>query len=216
MSSANQLNVFVCVQIFEEARMNFTSNASKDEKVQSLLRERRMLEQRLEEAHLHLSDIKGTWSAQNMALETQVDRLSRQVAAETTEKRKALKAQDEIAEKMKQIQFQLEKANSEIDERNQKVNRTLNVDSVHENYTHPPFCDPQIKLLSEEIDDLSTSLREFKDENEEEVTFLRNKVVSWTSIDGCNSRTLSSSSSSSSSLAASSISLASDKPNDAT
>lgn len=133
MSSANQLNVFVCVQIFEEARMNFTSNASKDEKVQSLLRERRMLEQRLEEAHLHLSDIKGTWSAQNMTLETQVDRLSRQVAAETTEKRKALKAQDEIAEKMKQIQFQLEKANSEIDERNQKVNlrtsQCLNVDS---------------------------------------------------------------------------------------
>lgn len=101
--------------------MNFTSNASKDEKVQSLLRERRMLEQRLEEAHLHLSDIKGTWSAQNMALETQVDRLSRQVAAETTEKRKALKSHDEMAEKMKQTTFQLEKANSEIDERNQKV-----------------------------------------------------------------------------------------------
>lgn len=110
-------------QIFEEARMNFSSNASKDEKVQSLLRERRMLEQRLEEAHLHLSDIKGTWSAQNMALETQVDRLSRQVAAETTEKRKALKAQDEMVEKMKQITFHLEKANSEIDERNQKVNK---------------------------------------------------------------------------------------------
>lgn len=89
--------------------------------MQLLLRERRMLEQRLEEAHLHLSDIKSTWSAQNMALETQVDRLSRQVAAETTEKRKALKTQDEMAEKIKQITFQLEKAIGEIDERNQKV-----------------------------------------------------------------------------------------------
>lgn len=32
--------------------------------------------------------------------------------------------------------------------------------------------------MSEEIDDLSSTLREFKDENEEEVTFLRSKVVS--------------------------------------
>lgn len=96
-------------------------NQSNDEKVQTLLRERRMLEQRLEEAHLHLSDIKSTWSAQNMALETQVDRLSRQVAAETTEKRKALLAHDELAEKCKQVSFQLEKTKSDIDERDQKV-----------------------------------------------------------------------------------------------
>lgn len=91
--------------------------------MQSLLRERRMLEQRLEEAHLHLADIKGTWSAQNMALETQVDRLSRQVAAETTEKRKSLKVQDELAERLKQITFQLEKSQNEIEQRDQKVNR---------------------------------------------------------------------------------------------
>lgn len=89
--------------------------------MQILLRERRMLEQRLEEAHLHLSDIKSTWSAQNMALETQVDRLSRQVAAETTEKRKALTAHDELAEKCKQLEFQLEKLNVDIEERDQKV-----------------------------------------------------------------------------------------------
>lgn len=96
-------------------------NQSNDEKVQTLLRERQMLEQRLEEAHLHLSDVKSTWSAQNMTLETQVDRLSRQVAAETTEKRKALKTQDELTEKCKQLAFQLEKANMDIDQRNQKV-----------------------------------------------------------------------------------------------
>lgn len=108
-------------QIYEEGRINFTVNQTQDEKIQTLVRERRMLEQRLEEAHLHLSDVKGTWSAQNMALETQLDRLSRQVAAETTEKRKALKAQDELAEKCKQIQFQLEKTHGEIEQRDQKV-----------------------------------------------------------------------------------------------
>lgn len=37
----------------------------------------------------------------------------------------------------------------------------------------------QIKLMSEEIDDLSSNYQEFKDQNEEEVTFLRNKVVSF-------------------------------------
>lgn len=32
--------------------------------------------------------------------------------------------------------------------------------------------------MSEEIDDLSSNYQDFKDQNEEEVTFLRNKVVS--------------------------------------
>lgn len=32
--------------------------------------------------------------------------------------------------------------------------------------------------MSEEIDELSSNYQEFKDQNEEEVTFLRNKVVS--------------------------------------
>lgn len=122
---SNQLHAFsfisVVRQIYEEGRINFSVDQSNDEKVQTLLRERRMLEQRLEEAHLHLSDIKSRWSAQNMALETQVDRLSRQVAAETTEKRKALLAHDELAEKCKQLAFQLEKTQSDIDERDQKV-----------------------------------------------------------------------------------------------
>lgn len=125
LSIQNRINQVLtnrlCLQIYEEGRINFTVNQSNDEKMQILLRERRMLEQRLEEAHLHLSDIKSTWSAQNMTLETQVDRLSRQVAAETTEKRKALTAHDELAEKCKQLEFQLEKLNVDIEERDQKV-----------------------------------------------------------------------------------------------
>lgn len=36
----------------------------------------------------------------------------------------------------------------------------------------------QIKLLSEEIDELSTSLRELRNETEEEIEYLRNKKVS--------------------------------------
>lgn len=143
------------LEIVEESRINFTANFSKDEKMKILLQERKLLESRLEEAHLHLSDIKSTWSGQNLALETQVSRLSRQVAEETTEKRKYLKIRDDYAEKFKQLEFDLEKLKEEISER-----------------------DSKIKILEEEIEDLGATLKETRTENEEEVTFLRTKNVS--------------------------------------
>lgn len=86
-----------------------------------LLQERKLLEQRLEEAHLHLSDIKSTWSAQNLSLETQLSRLSHQVAEETSEKRKTIKQKDELAEKLKAVQFELEKKLAEFEQRDNKV-----------------------------------------------------------------------------------------------
>lgn len=112
-----------------------------------------MLEQRLEEAHLHLSDIKSSWSGQNMALETQVDRLSRQVAAETTEKRKALKAHDELAEKCKKLEFQLEKSQTDIEQRDQKVGTTLSISFPSCSSFHTIF-DSYIKfIISDQIDE---------------------------------------------------------------
>ena len=80
-----------------------------------------MLEQRLEEAHLHLSDIKSSWSGQNLALETQVNRLSHQVAEETKEKYQALKLRDELSERNKHLDFELEKARNEVTQRDNKV-----------------------------------------------------------------------------------------------
>lgn len=62
---------------------------SDNEKVQLLLQEKKLLEQRLEEAHLHLIDIKSNWSNKNLSLETQLSRLSRQVAEETAEREKS-------------------------------------------------------------------------------------------------------------------------------
>jgi len=43
-----------------------------DERVQGLLGERALLERRLEEAHLHLKEIKSSWSSKIASLETQV------------------------------------------------------------------------------------------------------------------------------------------------
>ncbi|XP_050083384.1 golgin subfamily A member 1 [Anopheles aquasalis] len=142
------------IQVLEDTRVSLTTNSgSTDEKIQCLLQERKLLEQRLEEAHLHLSDIKSSWSGQNMALETQVNRLSRQVAEETTEKHKALKQKDELMERLKQLEFEHEKLQSEVTQRDNKI-----------------------KLMNEEIDELHSAIREAREQHEEEVTFMSSNV----------------------------------------
>lgn len=111
------------LQIVEKARIEVLNTLSGDEKIQALIQERKLLEQHLEEAHLQLSDIKSSWSGQNLALETQVSRLSKQVAEETTEKRKVLKAKDDLIERVKHIEFELLKAKDEIKQRDDKVRK---------------------------------------------------------------------------------------------
>lgn len=51
-------------------RQRLSNETSNDEHFNS---ERKLLEQRLEEAHLHLADIKTSWSDKITSLETQVD-----------------------------------------------------------------------------------------------------------------------------------------------
>lgn len=109
------------LQIVEQARIEALNNMTTDDKIQTLIQERKLLEQRLEEAHLQLSDIKSSWSGQNLALETQVSRLSKQVAEETTEKRKILKQRDDFTEKVKHLEFELVKDTEEIKQRDDKV-----------------------------------------------------------------------------------------------
>ncbi|XP_017016921.1 golgin subfamily A member 1 [Drosophila kikkawai] len=140
------------MKIVEESRLESLGKLNSEQQVQAFIREHKLLEQHLEEAHLQLSDIKGSWSGQNLALETQVSRLSKQVAEETTEKRKALKSRDDAIESRKQVSFELEKAKDEIKQRDDKV-----------------------KLLEEEIDELSVSLKECREENEQQILFERNK-----------------------------------------
>lgn len=109
------------LQIVEQTRLEALNTLNADEKVQALIQERKLLEQHLEEAHLQLSDIKSSWSGQNLALETQVSRLSKQVAEETTEKRKVSKQRDDLNEKVKHLEFELLKTTEEIKQRDDKV-----------------------------------------------------------------------------------------------
>lgn len=160
------------LDISEQSRALFTSSDSENDKIKLLLQERKMLENRLEEAHLHLYDIKSSWTSQNLTLENQLQRLSRQVAEETAEKRKAFETKESLMEKIKQLEFDLIKTRDELKQRDNKV-RTL----IHRP-NNSELKISQIMLMNEEIDELNSSLRDFRLENEEEIEFLRSKVVS--------------------------------------
>ncbi|XP_062136343.1 golgin subfamily A member 1 isoform X1 [Drosophila sulfurigaster albostrigata] len=150
-------NLKMRMQIVEQSRLETLAKLSGDQQVQALVHEHKLLEQHLEETHLQLSDIKSSWSGQNFALEKQVSRLSQQVAEETTEKRKALKARDDAIESRKQVAFELEKAHIEIKQRNEKI-----------------------KLLEDEVDELTVALKECREENEQQILFERNKSETLT------------------------------------
>lgn len=108
------------LEIIEQSRTGFSEETT-DDQVKSLLQERKLLEQRLEEAHLHLIDIKSTWSGQNLSLETQVARLSRQVAEETADKRKALKMRDQYSLRLSELEQSVELATKEVSDKDNKV-----------------------------------------------------------------------------------------------
>nr|BAN20415.1 omega-crystallin, putative [Riptortus pedestris] len=93
-----------------------------DDRVQALLGERALLERRLEEAHVHLTDIKASWSAQISSLETQVGRLSRQAGEEGAERRRAearvaeLEAKlEEDAKEREKLTLRASKLSEEVD-----------------------------------------------------------------------------------------------------
>ncbi|ALC41577.1 cbs [Drosophila busckii] len=145
-------NMQLRFRIVEQSRLETLTQLNAEQQVQALVHEHKLLEQHLEEAHLQLSDIKSSWSGQNFALEKQVSRLSQQVAEETTEKRKAFKARDDANESRKHLEFELEKANLEIKQRDEKI-----------------------KLLEDEVDELNVALKECREENEQQIIFERNK-----------------------------------------
>ena len=92
--------------------INLGSELTVDERVQALLGDRVLLERRLEEAHLHLSDIKSSWSGKISSLETQVGRLCRQAAEEGTERRRTEQERDALMERIKALEVIVDKGKS--------------------------------------------------------------------------------------------------------
>ncbi|EFA04056.1 golgin subfamily A member 1 isoform X1 [Tribolium castaneum] len=131
-------------------RQRVANETSDDEHVAS---ERRLLEQRLEEAHLHLADIKTSWSDKIASLETQVGRLSRQAAEEGSERRRAVQEKETLAEKVRQMEAELECNKLEINNKETKIKR-----------------------LTLDVEELSKELNALRSESEEEVAFLRTQL----------------------------------------
>lgn len=110
----------VQLQIFEQ-RAHISPTDTDNEKIKQLLQERKRLESYLEEAHLQLHDIKSNWTSQNLTLENQLQRLSRQVAEENGEKRKIFEIKELLVEKIKHLEFDVVKVTEELKARDNKV-----------------------------------------------------------------------------------------------
>uniref|UniRef100_A0A8D8YLZ2 Uncharacterized protein n=1 Tax=Cacopsylla melanoneura TaxID=428564 RepID=A0A8D8YLZ2_9HEMI len=106
----------------------------------ALREERSLLERRLEEAHIHLSDIKSSWSSKIASLETQVERLSRQAGEEGAERRKSDNLISQLEKKIKEaetwnegLSLKLERIKMERDSLATEL-KTLTAETVSANY----------------------------------------------------------------------------------
>ncbi|KAJ8679471.1 hypothetical protein QAD02_015258 [Eretmocerus hayati] len=100
------------------------NESSIDDRVADLMRERALLERKLEETHLHLSDIKTSWAGKISSLETQVGRLSRQVAEESHERRRVEKENETLKQRVKELEAEAEVNNVEVSEQNDLIQKT--------------------------------------------------------------------------------------------
>ncbi|KAL0273780.1 UNVERIFIED_CONTAM: hypothetical protein PYX00_006375 [Menopon gallinae] len=126
-----------------------------NEQVQALLAERSLMERRLEEAHLYLSEIKSNWSNTIASLETQVGRLCRQASEESAERRQAELDRDTANAKITELSEEIEKLQAKIDIRDAKLER-----------------------MAKEKENLEEDLKQLKSKTEEKVGRLQEEIVS--------------------------------------
>lgn len=127
-----------------------------DERIADLMRERTLLERKLEEAHLHLSDIKTSWSGKISSLETQVGRLSRKVGEEGLERRQVEQEKEKLKQRIKQLEAEIEVNNIVIATKDAKLLR-----------------------MTEDIDEMATELKELRASVDDEVEEFKRQIVSY-------------------------------------
>ncbi|XP_072760195.1 uncharacterized protein [Anoplolepis gracilipes] len=126
-----------------------------DERIADLMRERTLLERKLEEAHLHLSDIKTSWSGKISSLETQVGRLSRQAGEEGLERRQVEQEKEKLKQRIKQLEAEIEVNNIVIATKDAKLLR-----------------------MTEDIDEMATELKELRASVDDEVEEFKRQIES--------------------------------------
>ncbi|KAL2719059.1 golgin subfamily A member 1 [Vespula squamosa] len=124
-----------------------------DERVADLMRERTLLERKLEEAHLHLSDIKTSWSGKISSLETQVGRLSRQAGEEGLERRRVEEEKEKLKQRIKQLEAEIE------------VNNVVMATK-----------DAKLLRMAEDIDEMATELKELRASVDDEVEEFKRQI----------------------------------------
>lgn len=161
---------------------------SVDERVQGLLGERTLLERQLEEAHLHLADIKSSWSNKITSLETQVGRLCRQAAEEGAERRRAEKECERLEERIQQLETELVNATESAVEKTalareiEQLRNELDVAVQKKDDIQGQLKDTRsslednIKRLQEELNYERTKLAKLQAESETEITMLRDEI----------------------------------------
>ncbi|XP_057326039.1 golgin subfamily A member 1 [Microplitis mediator] len=152
-----------------EQRLALESNdqSTVDDRIADLMRERTLLERKLEETHLHLSDIKTSWSSTISNLETQVGRLSRQAGEEGLERRRVEEENDKLKHRVKQLEEEIEVNNVVMATKDAKLLRMA--ESIDEMAT-------ELKELRASVDD---EVEEFKRQiksSSEEIESLRNEL----------------------------------------
>ncbi|XP_015175210.1 PREDICTED: golgin subfamily A member 1-like isoform X2 [Polistes dominula] len=167
-----------------------------DERIADLMRERTLLDRKLEEAHLHLSDIKTSWSGKIACLETQVGRLSRQAGEEGLERRRVEEEKEKLKQRIKQLEAEIEETStnecnrlkSELEETTEKLSaatseltylRSSNEDMRSNNSS----LHLEINLLKESLENekqMSAKLQECieKEKNEKDSALLRSAQFS--------------------------------------
>lgn len=126
-----------------------------NEQIQALLAERSLMERRLEEAHLYLSEIKTNWSNTIASLETQVGRLCRQASEESAERRQAELDRDTANAKITELSEEIEKLQAKLDIRDAKLER-----------------------MAKEKESLDEDLKQLKTKTEENIRHLQEEIVS--------------------------------------
>ncbi|OXU23753.1 hypothetical protein TSAR_013185 [Trichomalopsis sarcophagae] len=124
-----------------------------DDRVADLMRERTLLERKLEEAHLHLSDIKTSWSGKISSLETQVGRLSRQAGEEGLERRRVEEEKEALRQRIKELEAEIE------------VNNVVMATK-----------DAKLLRMAEDIDEMATELKELRANVDDEVEEFKRQI----------------------------------------
>lgn len=146
--------------VLEQRVAQSNNQTNVDERIADLMRERTLLERKLEETHLHLSDIKTSWSGKISSLETQVGRLSRQAGEEGVERRRVEEENDKLKQRVKQLENDIEVNNVVIATKDAKLLR-----------------------MTEDIDEMAIELKELRASVDDEVEEFKRQIVSYSEFE---------------------------------